>query len=123
MSKIVTGGHQVKLATDVCIDYSIGKKVFAYLEKTLTDENEISTFVEHAGGCSFCMQTIVKWHYDDIVDEMNKKAAKTNLKSFSMAKIRSMEPAAGQADKETKDDPVSGPTGIDKKIKINTRSH
>lgn len=123
MSKNATGAYQVKFATDVCMDYSIGQNVFAYLEKTLTNEDDISTFVKHAGDCSFCMQTIIKWHYDSVVSEMNEKAAEINAISFSTASFNSIEPVARHSGEETDDDQVSEPVGVDRKAKLNTRSH
>jgi hypothetical protein len=74
MTKTIIDGPILKLATDTCTNYSLGQRVFAYLEKKLTDDDEIEEFVLHAGDCTFCMQTIVKWHYDCVITEMNDKA-------------------------------------------------
>lgn len=77
---------QADRATDVCSDYSIGQQVFAYLENNLSNENEIAEFVEHAGDCSFCMQTIIKWHYDSVVMEMKNQKAEMSIKPIFPAK-------------------------------------
>lgn len=84
MSKTALAAYRVKLATDVCTDYSIGQKVFAYLEKTVAEGEETAAFVSHAGECSFCMQTIIKWHYDCVVTEMDDMAAEVNAGSALM---------------------------------------
>lgn len=62
--------EKLNLSTEVCIDYSVGQKVFDYLEKKLLDDSEIEEFVKHAGDCTFCMQTIIKWHYDEVLSDM-----------------------------------------------------
>lgn len=67
----------LKLSTEICIDYSIGQKVFAYLEKTLTNDEEIAAFVTHAGECKFCMSTMVRWHYDSIVAARRNEETET----------------------------------------------
>jgi hypothetical protein len=74
MTKTVIDGPILKLATETCTNYLLGKKVFAYLENKITDDEEIDEFVLHAVDCAFCMQTIVKWHYDCVITEMNDKA-------------------------------------------------
>lgn len=63
----VTGGKPNPI--EECSDISVGKKVHLYLEGKLTDDAEISEFVDHAAECPFCMKTIVRWHYDAVVAE------------------------------------------------------
>ena len=77
MNKTAFNIKALKLSTEICGDYSIGQKVFAYLEKTLTNEEEIAAVVNHAGECKFCMNTMVRWHYDCIIAERRSREAET----------------------------------------------
>lgn len=79
MNKSAQKIRALRLATDICNDYSIGQRVFAYLENTLTSDAEISEFAKHAGECTFCMQTMIKWHYDSIVTEASFTTSETTF--------------------------------------------
>lgn len=63
------GVKPIRMSTDMCLNYEVGRKVFDYLEDRLTDDGDIEEFVTHAADCGFCMKTMVRYQYDIVVTE------------------------------------------------------
>jgi len=62
---------------DICGDPSTGQKVYAYLEGRMTDE-EAEMFVAHVEKCPACLEIIVWWHYQSVVEEIEVSAVPDN---------------------------------------------
>lgn len=57
---------------DVCGVHSGWRNVYAYLEGKLSGE-EKKKFASHVGNCRRCLETIIIWHYENIMAEIESK--------------------------------------------------
>lgn len=55
------------------------KQVYAYLGKNLSDE-ETKIFAEHLADCSKCLDTVIEWHYENVMDEVTMSLSSATAK-------------------------------------------
>lgn len=63
---------------ETCGDHSMGRNVYAYLEKKLSAD-ETTEFVSHAKDCAACLNTMIMWHYESILAERDALATQTTM--------------------------------------------
>lgn len=66
-----------KEAQDVYGVHSGRHNVYAYLEGRLSGE-EKKRFASHVGNCKHCLETLIIWHYENIMAEIKSKLPDNN---------------------------------------------